>query len=255
MLFERLLSILKKFEDACSETPHTECFALPLIQSRLRLFNELSDEIVELESDFDFKDVEDEIRYFKIIKPMFYKYGVFYNSIFKIMVRYPLGLKKGSKKYYFDCMKEVRDVFDKQIEMFEYYRAGYDNNDILIFRKSFKERNIFAVLQGTQMIEDFLHIATDSRSFEEKIKDYPKYKWTGTKIEAVVLVNVLVKGGKINNGDVTIKEIIDYFSIMFDIDLKDYYKKYKDAKGAGDPFKFLDYLKKVFAKDVEEEYE
>ena len=139
--------------------------------------------------------------------------------------------------------------------MFEYYRAGYDNNDHVIFRKNFEERNICTLIQGTQMIEDFLHNATDPRTFEEKLKDYPKYKWTGTKIETVVLVNVLVKGGKINNGNVSIKEIIDYFSVMFDIDLKDCYKKYKDAKGAGDPFKFLDYLKEVFAKDVEEEYE
>ena len=89
----------------------------------------------------------------------------------------------------------------------------------------------------------------------EKINDFPRYKWTGTKIEAVVLVNVLVKGGKINNGNVSIKEINDYFSIMFDIELKDYYKKYKDAKGNGDPFKFLDYLREVFAKDVENEFE
>ncbi|MBK8516680.1 MAG: RteC domain-containing protein [Saprospiraceae bacterium] len=255
MLLDKLLSILSEFENVCSEVPHTECSALPLIQFRRDLFNQLSDVIVEIESDFEFSTIEDEIRYYKFIKPQFYKYGVFYKSIYKIVSRYPVGLKKGSKKYYFDCLKDVKDTFDRQVDMFEYYRGGYVNNDHVIFRKNFEERNIFAVLQGTQMIEDFLHNATDPRTFEEKLKDYPKYKWTGTKIEAVVLVNVLVKGGKINNGNVSIKEIIDYFSVMFDIDLKDCYKKYKDAKGAGDPFKFLDYLKEVFAKDVEEEYE
>lgn len=255
MLFEKLLSILKKFEEACIDTPHTECFPLPLIQERLKLFNKLSDEIQQIENDHVFEGIEDEIRYFKTVKPQFYKYGVFYNSIFNIMVRYPVGLKKGSNKYYFDCLKDVRKTFERQIEMFEYYRAGYDNNDHVIFRKSFDERNIFAILQGTQMIEDFLHKASDTKSFEEKLKDYPKFKWTGTKIQAVVLVNVMVKGGLINKGNVTIADLMEHFQVTYDIDLKDYYKKYQDNINSDDPFKFLDYLKTVLEKDIEKSLE
>lgn len=255
MLFEKLFSILKEFEDACIETPHTECFALPLIQFRLNIFNELSDSILKIENDYAFNGPDDEILYYKLIKPKFYKYGVFYNTIFKIVSRYPVGLKKGSKKYYFDCLKDVKDTFDRQVDMFEYYRAGYDNNDHVIFRKNFEERNIFAVLQGTQMIEDFLHNATDPRTFEEKLKDYPKFKWTGTKIQAVILVNVMVKGNLINNGNVTIADLMEYFQVTFNIDLKDYYKKYQDNINSDDPFKFLDFMKTIIESDIEKNLE
>lgn len=255
MLHEKLLSILKEFEDACIETPHTECSALPLIQFRRNLFNQLSDVIVEIEKDFEFIKVDDEIKYYKIFKPKFFKYGVFYKSIYKIVSRYPVGLKKGSKKYYFDCLKDVKDTFDRQVDMFEYYRAGYDNNDHVIFRKNFEERNIFAVLQGTQMIEDFLHNATDPRTFEEKLKDYPKFKWTGTKIQAVILVNVMVKGNLINNGNVTIADLMEYFQVTFNIDLKDYYKKYQDNINSDDPFKFLDFMKTIIESDIEKNLE
>jgi hypothetical protein len=255
MLFEKLRSILKEFEEACSETPHTKCFALPLIQFRLDLFNALSDSISKIENDFVFNVPDDEILYYKVIKPQFYKYGVFYNNIFKIISRYPLGLKKGSNKHYFACLKDLRKTFKRQIDMFEYYRAGYDNNDNVIFRKNFEERHIFAILQGTQMIEDFLHNATDPRSFEEKLKDYPKFKWTGTKIQAVILVNVMVKGNLINNGNVTIADLMEHFQATYDIDLKDYYKKYQDNINSPDPFKFLEFLKAVIEKDVEKSLE
>ncbi len=255
MLYEKLFSILKEFEDACIEIPHTKCSALPLIQFRLNLFNELADSILNIENDCVFKGVDDEIQYYKIAKPQFYKYGVFYNTIFKIVSRFPIGLKKGSKKYYFDCLKDVKDTFDRQVDMFEYYRAGYFNNDHVIFRKNFEERNIFAVLQGTQMIEDFLHNATDPRTFEEKLKDYPKFKWTGTKIQAVILVNVMVKGNLINNGNVTIADLMEYFQVTFNIDLKDYYKKYQDNINSDDPFKFLDFMKTIIENDIEKNLE
>ena len=139
--------------------------------------------------------------------------------------------------------------------MFEYYRAGYVNNDHVIFRKNFEERNIFAVLQGTQMIEDFLHNATDPRTFEEKLKDYPKFKWTGTKIQAVILVNLMVKGNLINNGNVTIADLMEYFQVTFNIDLKDYYKKYQDNINSDDPFKFLDFMKTIIENDIEKNLE
>ena len=226
MLHEKLLSILKEFEDACIEIPHTECFDLPIIQLRRDIFNELSDSILKIENDFVFN-----------------------------VSRYPVGLKKGSKKYYFDCLKDVKVTFDRQVDMFEYYRAGYDNNDHVIFRKNFEERNIFAVLQGTQMIEDFLHNATDPRTFEEKLKDYPKFKWTGTKIQAVILVNVMVKGNLINNGNVTIADLMEYFQVTFNIDLKDYYKKYQDNINSDDPFKFLDFMKTIIENDIEKNLE
>jgi RteC protein len=139
--------------------------------------------------------------------------------------------------------------------MFEYYCAGYDNNDHVIFRKNFEERNIFTLIQGTQMIEDFLYNANDPRTFEEKLKDYPKFKWTGTKIQAVILVNLMVKGNLINNGNVTITDLMEHFQITFNIDLKDFYKKYQDNINSDDPFKFLDFMKTIIENDIEKNLE
>ena len=67
MLHEKLLSILKEFEDACIEIPHTECFDLPIIQLRRDIFNELSDSILKIENDFVFNGPEDEILYLSLI--------------------------------------------------------------------------------------------------------------------------------------------------------------------------------------------
>ena len=69
------------------------------------------------------------------------------------------------------------------------------------------------------------------------------------------MVNVMVKGGLINNGNVTIADLMEHFQYTYDIDLKDYYKKYQDNINSEDPFKFLDYLKTVIEKDIEKSLE
>ena len=82
-----------------------------------------------------------------------------------------------------------------------------------------------------------------------------KFKWTGTKIQAVILVNLMVKGNLINNGNVTIADLMEHFQGTYDIDLKDYYKKYSDNIGSDDPFKFLDFLKTIIESDIEKNLE
>ncbi|MBK9736315.1 MAG: RteC domain-containing protein [Saprospiraceae bacterium] len=97
-----------------------------------------------------------------------------------------------------------------------------------------------------------LYNINDLRTIDEKIKDYPKLVWTGSKNELILIVRALVKSGRINNGLASIKDVIHFVQIIFNVDLKDYHRKYQDIKGSHDPTKFLDYLKEVIIDDIDQ---
>lgn len=50
--------------------------------------------------------------------------------------------------------------------------------------------------------------------------------WTGNKIFLIELGYSLYVAGDINNGNITVKEIMNLLGTMFNIDLGDYYRGY-----------------------------
>ncbi len=50
-------------------------------------------------------------------------------------------------------------------------------------------------------------------------------------------------------------DLMEYFQVTFNIDLKDYYKKYQDNINSDDPFKFLDFMKTIIENDIEKNLE
>ncbi len=83
---------------------------------------------------------------------------------------------------------------------------------------------------------------------------YPKVRlsWTGSKVELVELVYALDAAGCFNHGDATIKEIVTYIEIMFNIDLGDYYHTFMEIRSRKNGTAFLDKLIKVLNDRMEE---
>ncbi|MBK8625445.1 MAG: RteC domain-containing protein [Saprospiraceae bacterium] len=60
----------------------------------------------------------------------------------------------------------------------------------------------------------------------------------------------MVLTNSINNGNITTKELVEYIQVMFNVDLKDHYRKYQDVKNSQDPTKFLDYMIELIKDDI-----
>lgn len=77
---------------------------------------------------------------------------------------------------------------------------------------------------------------------ERQKKD--KIKWTGTIIELVEFGYASLENKSFNNGEIEIKELIDYLSTMFDFEVKDCYRVFVDIRNRnGDRTFYLDRLK------------
>ena len=65
----------------------------------------------------------------------------------------------------------------------------------------------------------------------------------------------MVLSGSINNGQASIKDVVTYVQVMFNVDLKDYHRKYTDIKASQNPTKFLDYLIDIIVDDIDQQDE
>lgn len=79
-----------------------------------------------------------------------------------------------------------------------------------------------------------------------------KIKWTGTIYELVELGYATLENKSFNNGEVDIKELMEYLCDVFDFEVKDCYRVFVDIHHrAGDRTIYLDKLKKKLIEKME----
>jgi len=80
-----------------------------------------------------------------------------------------------------------------------------------------------------------------------------KIKWTGTIYELVELGYAILATKSFNNGEVDIKELIQFLCSVFDFEVKNFYHAYSTIRQrAGDRTIYLDRLKEKLMAKMEE---
>ena len=67
----------------------------------------------------DFKNMEEEIHFFKYQKPVIVSKLIYYNAIYKIETRRPYGNKR-TKKYFTKELKKLKRFFDNNLDFYKY---------------------------------------------------------------------------------------------------------------------------------------
>ena len=80
-------------------------------------------------------------------------------------------------------------------------------------------------------------------------------RWTGNKIDLAEVLYALHFSDAINDGNNTIRELTEAFGYIFNIDVtKDIYRYYTEVKQRKiEHAKFLDYLRSILKRRIEEE--
>ena len=88
----------------------------------------------------------------------------------------------------------------------------------------------------------------------ESLLLHPKVKlnWTGNKVELIELIYALETAGCFNHGHATIKEIVAYIEVIFNINLGNYYHTFMEIRNRKNGTVFLDKLIKVLNDRMEE---
>ena len=247
--------ILEQVEADISEI---DLYGYDIIETSLSMVHKLQTVLDELRGKIQtyiFPTKEDEILFFKTQKPEILGRLLFFYKIYKIETQCPNGsdevirnyINRELDKYYFVRGKaDLRLCTDSaQFDKDPNFSTGYDYKVAKIIANEmlriYLNKRLVKLVTNNQ-IEDNLQ-----RCFK-----YP-FRFTGKKSYLIELGYSLVSSGDINNGNVEIKEMMNFLSTIFHIDLGDYYASYIAMKERKDRTAYLHHLIDNLVKRMNED--
>lgn len=224
-----------------------------------------------------FKSQEEEIQFFKEVKPQFLSKFIYYNAIYKIETKKPYGGLRILKKYYNNELIKIKRHFDNNLDFYRYYRTSSNYLDYKYFIRgkfdvklaldsyyietdhSFSTSHDYKVAKI--IANDLIELYIESKILDMENKD-PKEKsqlnhklkqnWTGSKVALIELLYALHTEGVFNNGTSDLKDVAEYFEGIFNIDLGQYHRVFFEIRvRKSEPTKFLNTLKEKLTKRME----
>ena len=220
-----------------------------------------------------FKNVDEEIRFFKYQKPIIVSKLIYYNAIYKIETRRPYGNKR-TKKYFVKELKKLKRFFDNNLDFYKYYRSNNSFVDEKFFVRGkhdirlwldtfyFEADHRFSTSHDYKVAKiianDLIQVYLEDRLNNINVKKVSdnSLKWTASKTAFTELIYALYSHGAFNNGNTEIKLIAKTFEDAFNIELGDFYHTFMELKARKiNRTKFLDRLCEALIKKMDEQDE
>ena len=228
----------------------------------------------------NFKTNEEEIQFFKNLKPQVYSKLIYYVKLFNIESKRPRGSKKSQAKYLNNHIDRLQAFFNDNLEFYHYFRRGattFDKQyflrgqaDIRLHSDAFHfftdeqfstshDSTVATILAYDMLIVhlkkeiDKLENNNGMETIMQPFQKQSKLFWTGNKTDLIELIYALHSSGVINSGTADIKEMASACEQIFNIDLGDYYRTFLEIRSRKiNQTKFIDKLKESLIKRIED---
>lgn len=221
-----------------------------------------------------FKNIAEEIHFFKHQKPAIVSKLIFYNTIYKIETKKPYGAKQ-IKKFLNEELNRLKKFFDNNLEFYKYYRTNNTFIDDKLFirgkydiklsldtfyfevdhRFSTSHDYKVAKIIAYDLIQVYLEDQLNNIN-HKKVSDSSSLNWTGSKTALIELIYALHSQGVFDDGNVDIRLTAKTFENIFNIDLGDFYHTFMELKSRKiNRTKFLDNLRDAIIKKMDEKEE
>lgn len=227
---------------------------------------------------YKFQDKNEEIEFFRNIKPMFVAKLIYYNEIYTIETNKPYGSIKTLRKFYKTELLKLKTFFDENQEFYRYYRTNnqcldkkyfvrgkYDIKltlDSFYFQadQSFSTSHDYklAKILANDLIKSYIESEItkleDTHDHLQPINlPSKKQKWTGSKVELIEIIYALHTEGVFNNGKSSLKEVVSYFESAFDIGLGQFHRVFLEIRNRKtEKTKFINTLKNKLINRMDE---
>jgi hypothetical protein len=272
-LKQNLDSVLNQIDFETSDIIQKAKRSITAIENCLRVLKKII-------SRHKFTDPQDEIIFFKEIKPTVYGKLIYFFKIVQIESRRPIGSDKCQIAYYHKELNKIEDFYNDNIDFYSYIRNNStDLDDKYFIRGKLNPRmytdlcfcdeardfstshdHTLAQVLAYDMLAIFLNdqiakIERNESDMSRNNKIRNNLQWTDSKTSLVELIYAIKYSGCINNGAITVIELKSLFESLLAIDLTDSYKAYSNIKGRQRPAKFIEKLKTALTNKVMEDFE
>lgn len=235
-------------------------------------------ELKEYVYKYRFRDREEEILFFKAIKPAFQAQLQYYKELLEIEVKKPtITEKRFLIKYYQKTARYYQMVLKKNDLFRQYLRSGNTVSDHQLFVRSEENKDLFpsdaidldekfstvasnelSKIKSHEMVLEFLCFRIEAlKAGDTKIAgvepDSYDTVWTGDKVALIELAYALKESKMINHGKASIRQIISALERAFKIDLSGFYRVFQNIRiRLSGRTKFIDFLKVCLTEYMDE---
>lgn len=271
--------ILEQVEADISEI---DLYGYNIIETSLSMVHKLQTVLNNLRmkmQTYVFPNKEDEILFFKTQKPEILGRLLFFYKIYRIETQCPNGSNEAIKSYINRELDSLTYFFNRNLDFYQYYRSHSTLYDEYYFVRGKADLRLctdsaqfdkdpnfstgydykVAKIIANEMLRIYLNkrlikLETDNQIEDnlQRLNKYP-FRFTGKKVFLVELGYSLASSGDFNNGNVEIKEMMNFLSTVFHIDLGDYYAAYIAMKERKDRTAYLHHLIERLVKRMDDD--
>lgn len=222
-------------------------------------------------SNYHFENINEEIHFFKNIKPKFFTRLLYARKIFEILSGLPLGLLQQTNAYYLKKLSGVQKYIDSNKDFILYYRCNSAILDEIYFVR--RTPDLWQSLTSEEWGDDIFTTLYDQKL--SKIRAYEKVStfliesinkaatlsssentsitWTGSKAALIELLYALQTNGSCNNGAMDVKTLASHFEYIFNVKLGNFYRTFQEIRIRKiSRTTFLDQLKEGLIKRMDQ---
>lgn len=242
-----------------------------------RVLGNAFDQLKEFIIKYKFKDKDEEILFFKEIKPKIFCHLIYYRKVYNIEMHRPVASIEAQKEFLKKKLDVIQDFNDKVMDFYRYYRSGAIYLDAAYFLRGQPDTEQYletfyyerdpqfstnadfkvAKIMANDMLQAYLLSeleALDNYMQKSSNTSFPKVKliWTGSKTDLIELIYALDTEGCFSNGKIPLIQIAAYFESIFNIDLgNNIARNFYDMRIRNQPTPFLDRLREEILKRME----
>ncbi|WP_207424965.1 RteC domain-containing protein [Pedobacter sp. SYSU D00535] len=226
-----------------------------------------------------FADTQDEIHFFKLIKPRIVAEQIYVLESFTAEAEKPRCDKTRINAYYKQELRIVDRFFIRHKFLYQYYREGLTEMDKLLFLRSSPDPeflyrdaidrdrdfsspadSLFARFMAYERLQDFLLSQLESysdKSEKETKSSEQGLVWTGDSINLVEIAYGIWLAGQLNHGNANISQIFRFLEPTFQVKLGKAHRRWLDiSERKRDSYtKFLDRMTELIKQRVDKELE
>ncbi|MFR4276461.1 MAG: RteC domain-containing protein [Bacteroides thetaiotaomicron] len=222
---------------------------------------------------------EDEILFFKEIKPEILGFLLYFNKIHTIELKCPNGSNDTLIEYYENEQKNLTFFFERNLDFYQYYRAKSTHLDNQYFlRKKIDNKvcleSVYFIMDNdfctgydykvakiicNEMLRIYLNKKVNSLEkqlfIDKKRATLPigNLRWTGPLVALTEVGYGFDASEYVNNGKADIKEIMTGLEILFNVDLGKYYRAYTSMRNREEQTKYLKIIIERLKKRMDED--
>ncbi len=199
-----------------------------------------------------FANAEEEIHFFKEVKPLFYSKYIYFINVYNFLMQLPPVGEEAVRAYINFHLTDLQRFFDNNRAFYQYYRSGGTQMDAVYYTRGgfdvqmemedFEEDELYSTshdyklskIIANERFRDYLQLEWAKIGTEiileegKKVFPFAHPVWTATPTDAVELIYALKSSGSVNNGNVDVSELVGIFEFVFQMEIKESYHKIID---------------------------